>query len=222
MASYTPNYNLKKPADSDYYDIADDNGNMDKIDTALNTLNSKINKLRDVETASDLNTLGETRIAYTNANTANSPGQWYVISSYYGSSSTEAQFGMGVTDGKFVYRAKNSTGGWSDWKEVALKSDIKSQLTPATGVNIQKATRVGDQITIQGATAKIATANTDQQVLTIPSGLRPSSIVVGSFGWASASDAGTGTFFVNANGNAIINYSKATTYGLYFTVTYTL
>ena len=42
MASYTPNYNLKKPADSDSYDIADHNGNMDKIDTALNTLNSKI------------------------------------------------------------------------------------------------------------------------------------------------------------------------------------
>lgn len=42
MASYTPYYNLKKPADSDSYDIADHNGNMDKIDTALNTLNGKI------------------------------------------------------------------------------------------------------------------------------------------------------------------------------------
>ena len=42
MASYTPNYNLKKPADSDSYDIADHNGNMDKIDTALNTINSKL------------------------------------------------------------------------------------------------------------------------------------------------------------------------------------
>ena len=42
MANYTPNYNLKKPIDSEYYDVADQNGNMDKIDTALNTLNSKI------------------------------------------------------------------------------------------------------------------------------------------------------------------------------------
>jgi hypothetical protein len=42
MASYTPNFNLKKPADSDSYDIADHNGNMDKIDTALNTLNGKL------------------------------------------------------------------------------------------------------------------------------------------------------------------------------------
>lgn len=45
MASYTPNYNLKKPADSDSYDIADHNGNMDKIDTALNTLNSKFRQI---------------------------------------------------------------------------------------------------------------------------------------------------------------------------------
>ena len=42
MASYTTNYNLKKPADSDSYDIADANGNMDIIDGALNTLNSKV------------------------------------------------------------------------------------------------------------------------------------------------------------------------------------
>lgn len=42
MASYTPNYNLKKPTDAESYDINDDNSNMDKIDAALNTLNSKI------------------------------------------------------------------------------------------------------------------------------------------------------------------------------------
>lgn len=45
MASYTPNYNLKKPADADSYDIADANGNMDIIDGALNTQNSKIETL---------------------------------------------------------------------------------------------------------------------------------------------------------------------------------
>jgi len=35
MASYTTNYNLKKPASSDTVDVADINGNMDAIDTAL-------------------------------------------------------------------------------------------------------------------------------------------------------------------------------------------
>ena len=42
MASYTPNLNLIKPADADRYDVANDNGNMDKIDAAYGTLNSKV------------------------------------------------------------------------------------------------------------------------------------------------------------------------------------
>ena len=42
MASYTPNYNLKKPADAESYDIADANGNMDIIDSALASLNGKL------------------------------------------------------------------------------------------------------------------------------------------------------------------------------------
>ena len=36
MADYTPNYNLKKPEQTDLYNIADHNGNADIIDTALN------------------------------------------------------------------------------------------------------------------------------------------------------------------------------------------
>ena len=39
MASYTPNLNLIKPADADSYDVANDNGNMDKIDAAYASLN---------------------------------------------------------------------------------------------------------------------------------------------------------------------------------------
>lgn len=35
MATYTTNYNLKKPADSDFINIADLNGNADIIDTEL-------------------------------------------------------------------------------------------------------------------------------------------------------------------------------------------
>lgn len=35
MAEFTPNYNLKKPAEEDFYDITDQNDNMDKIDEAL-------------------------------------------------------------------------------------------------------------------------------------------------------------------------------------------
>lgn len=42
MATYTTNYNLKKPAPEDFYDIADFNGNADIIDGALKTLTDRI------------------------------------------------------------------------------------------------------------------------------------------------------------------------------------
>ena len=42
MASYTTNLNLKKPAGSENVAIGDINNNMDTIDTAYGTLNSKI------------------------------------------------------------------------------------------------------------------------------------------------------------------------------------
>ena len=48
MASYTPNYNLKKPAGTDVVDIADLNGNMDIVDTQLNSLNSKFTNYTDI------------------------------------------------------------------------------------------------------------------------------------------------------------------------------
>jgi len=35
MATHTPNYDLKKPAPDDFYNVADQNENMDKIDSAL-------------------------------------------------------------------------------------------------------------------------------------------------------------------------------------------
>lgn len=43
MASYTTNLNLKKPAGSENVAIGDINNNMDTIDNAYGTLNSKLN-----------------------------------------------------------------------------------------------------------------------------------------------------------------------------------
>lgn len=42
MATYTPNYNLKKPATSDLVSIADINGNMDAVDAALKAADDAI------------------------------------------------------------------------------------------------------------------------------------------------------------------------------------
>ena len=54
MATYTEKYNLKKPDETDFVDIADINENMDKIEAALNDLaNSNVGILPrlDITTA---------------------------------------------------------------------------------------------------------------------------------------------------------------------------
>lgn len=53
MATYTENYDLKKPGKDDFYNIDDFNGNMDIIDNALaetSEINEKIGNPEDAET----------------------------------------------------------------------------------------------------------------------------------------------------------------------------
>lgn len=47
MATETTNYKLKKPAQDDFYNIDDHNGNMDKIDDALIKLNTAVDILKN-------------------------------------------------------------------------------------------------------------------------------------------------------------------------------
>lgn len=51
MATNTPNYNLKKPAPSDFYNIADFNGNADIIDAQLKSINDRYTELSGTVTA---------------------------------------------------------------------------------------------------------------------------------------------------------------------------
>lgn len=44
-ASYTDNFNLKKPAQTDNYDIEDANGNMDLIDSVLKEHSTQLNEI---------------------------------------------------------------------------------------------------------------------------------------------------------------------------------
>lgn len=53
MATFTPNYNLKKPATSDLVNIADLNGNMDTLDTQLKLLSDSIKPTRSIRKPSD-------------------------------------------------------------------------------------------------------------------------------------------------------------------------
>ena len=53
MANYTSNLNLKKPLRGEYYDVADSNSNMDKIDTHAGAVNAQL-----AQTATQLDSEG--------------------------------------------------------------------------------------------------------------------------------------------------------------------
>ncbi len=91
MATNTPNYNLKKPAPEDFYNIADFNGNMDTLDTALKsvetTAGGKANAIHTHATSditgldSGLSSLAPATIAGTSApstSTVGAIGQHYL------------------------------------------------------------------------------------------------------------------------------------------------
>lgn len=46
MANFTPNYNLKKPLQTENYNVEDQNSNMDLIDTALNNITNNVGNLK--------------------------------------------------------------------------------------------------------------------------------------------------------------------------------
>ncbi len=49
MPEYTPNYNLKKPLGSEYYNIQDHNDNMDLIDQAMKQNSDSINAMFNLD-----------------------------------------------------------------------------------------------------------------------------------------------------------------------------
>ena len=131
MASYTPNYNLKKPADADSYDIADANGNMDLIDAALHSQNEAIANLNGSKaiTVSDYNDLITTGVYKAEA-TSNalhapnpvSPGSWYVVS-VWKTGVYITQIAHTTTYNKTYIRGYYTGAGWTDWQELALNSN---------------------------------------------------------------------------------------------------
>lgn len=60
MANYTENYNLKKPDQDDFYNVEDQNENMDKIDAELKTLADSMDGSDVVNAVSEVSTkIGE-------------------------------------------------------------------------------------------------------------------------------------------------------------------
>ena len=122
MASYTTNLNLKKPAGSENVAIGDINNNMDTIDQAFGTLNSNLQSIQYAgTTATDCNECKTYGLYWTDENTANSPGSYYIVFvlTHYRSSSFEGtQLAIGV-NGTMKIRAWRNASEFSAWKTVS-------------------------------------------------------------------------------------------------------
>ena len=150
----------------------------------------------------------------------------------YKNTSNSAFPTSGGTADSTVFTAASSGG----MNELALKSeveslsdqiasigngvDISSHITLETGVYIDSARKYGNVITITGRFSKIVTANSARTLATIASGYRPIQTTSGSVAIASVSDFGYGILTLTLSGELSVIFSKATTYGMYFSITY--
>lgn len=98
--------------------------------------------------------------------------------------------------------------------------DISSYITPATGVIISRAYRIGRMVYICGSVPKFTTANTMVQVATMAKCKPFTSAAIGNFACATNSDLGYGNINISINGDWSAIYSKTTSYGLYFSICY--
>ena len=120
MASYTPNYNLKKPADADSYDIADHNGNMDKIDTALNTLNSNLSKVGHTTTIT-ATTLADLKTNLLDAVNGVASGDMLAVR--IAPSFSSDGFTSGTTYGGYAYNIFKS-GGTTSYFSAMISNNV--------------------------------------------------------------------------------------------------
>lgn len=80
MASYTSNLNLKKPAGSENVAIGDINNNMDIIDTAYGTLNSKVtSNYGEIETGVQYEICGNIVTIFINGKTVSAASSWTTL-----------------------------------------------------------------------------------------------------------------------------------------------
>ena len=100
MATFTPNLNLEKPAQEDFYNVDVQNANMDKIDATYKTLYGEHNKPNpeDIGAATE-EMVDEAKNAASNANSAASTAQSN-LNAHIGNKSnphgvTKSQVGLG-------------------------------------------------------------------------------------------------------------------------------
>ena len=147
MASYTTNLNLIKPADSDSYDVANDNGNMDKIDVWAGTTNTAIGNKAD---KSNTFTSQRSTSGSVDCNGYNKTGSYYGTwtSNYPTGASASGYLVVIMLDtetanyckqyytpynSNATYLRTNNNGTWTSWEQLAPKSEtVKAEYKEGT------------------------------------------------------------------------------------------
>ena len=177
MASYTTNLNLIKPADSDSYDVANDNSNMDKIDAFAGTTNTAIanmtpgvieNVTVDSAHQVDLNDIKKNAFIYTIESTkaylSNGPDST-LSGNYFVTSEGSRTMQLFCNSDKTYIRTRGGSN-WGSWLELvsnknALGSgvDLSSYTSgnryscPSDGyVQVRNSSGVSGEARISGAT----------------------------------------------------------------------
>ena len=222
MANYTPNYNLKKPLDSEFYNVADQNGNMDIIDAALEskaeTEHSHSASEINFDDNKNLQTLYNQAILVGDWNTATKNGFYYDS----GAAENRPSFLTGPLVGwvfnydasehitkQIVYEYRSGQGacrmdsapGWYGWQHLSAHVRAGQKLGSAIGFN---ATAEGINTVASGncsyAGGQYTKANDCQYAI--------GRYNVDTTGVASAG-AATGSFFVIGNGSSDTSLSNA-------------
>lgn len=134
MPNYTKNYNLEKPLETELYDVAVQNSNTDKIDTALKAVEDRVEStetsislldnpkpLKYVSTPTDANTTleGKALILFSQNHPGGSGSAYfYFEQDFYGSVSTTSnrrQIATAYTNGRTWVRIFHN-GNWWDWR----------------------------------------------------------------------------------------------------------
>lgn len=219
----TTNYNLKKPEGTDFYNIENENDNMDIIDAELKEHDDAISEL-------NTNGLVYRGNSLTDANNANlSPGV-YQIGAQGSVANIPSDFAWGVlivyphdyntqmlVNNTKMY-TRDCTGNppaWKSWNKISLDAlDVKDgTFTPASGQSLTSSLSIrqsGHVVTVFGYINNVSIPTTSSTVIgaignvSLPTnGVR----VVGSVG-ANAYSMGTPSYFViGTDGNLSVSTS---------------
>lgn len=145
MANYTTNYNLKKPVQTKNYNVEDQNGNMDIIDTKIKETSNKIG---------DLSTLTTTdKTSVVNAVIENTTSLLKNTQDIATNTANIATINTKIAD-----------TGWIDLT-LLNGATVQNGFTP-------RYRRIGKIVIIKGIVTTVSSADT--VVATLPTGFRPS------------------------------------------------